>query len=246
MAEVALGDAHRRRHLLLGVASWAARAGAGSPAGSTWSAWSAWSASVDYACASFLSYTIGLFDTSYDAFNLKYIFLIFLGDPRHARAASTCSRPTSCRYWNNTSAYWHMVGAAIIVLVLIFGPDVPPERLVRVHALDQQLRLLRRHQRPQVLPLRGAAGRDPDPVHDHRLRRLRPPLRGDHGRRQGGRPGHVAVGVLLGDRRLDPAAVLPVRGQERQRHLEPPTPTAPARRSASSPQRWAWPGSRRS
>src|SRR6476659_1984023 len=31
-------------------------------------------ASVDYACASFLSYTIGLFDTSYDAFNLKYIF----------------------------------------------------------------------------------------------------------------------------------------------------------------------------
>ena len=157
---------------------------------------------------------------------------------------STCSRRTSCRYWNNTSAYWHVVGAAIIVLILIFGPDIPPERLVRVHALDQQLRLLRRHQQPQVLPLRGAAGRDPDAVHDHRLRRLRPPLRGDHGRGQGGRPGHVAVGVLLGDRRLDPAAVLPVRGQERRRDLDQPTPTAPARRSASSRRRWAWPGSR--
>jgi amino acid transporter len=78
-------------------------------------------ASVDYACASFLSYTIGLFDTSYDAFNLKYIFLIFLGIlcihvllnlfPAHILS-----------YWNNTSAYWHIVGAAIIVLVLIFGP----------------------------------------------------------------------------------------------------------------------------
>ena len=78
-------------------------------------------ASVDYACASFLSYTIGLFDTSYDAFNLKYIFLIFLCIlavhvfinlfPAHILSI-----------WNNTSAYWHMVGAAIIVLILIFGP----------------------------------------------------------------------------------------------------------------------------
>ena len=78
-------------------------------------------ASVDYACASFLSYTIGLFDTSYDAFNLKYIFLIFLCIlavhvfinlfPAHILSI-----------WNNTSAYWHVVGAAIIVLILIFGP----------------------------------------------------------------------------------------------------------------------------
>ncbi len=35
-------------------------------------------ASVDYACASFASYTIGLFDSSYNAFNLNYIFIIFL------------------------------------------------------------------------------------------------------------------------------------------------------------------------
>ncbi len=42
-------------------------------------------ASVDYACASFLSYTIGLFDTSYDAFNLKYIFGWFLLNPGCSR-----------------------------------------------------------------------------------------------------------------------------------------------------------------
>jgi amino acid transporter len=78
-------------------------------------------ASVDYACASFLSYTIGLFDTSYDAFNLKYIFLIFLAILCvHVLLNLFPSHILS--YWNNTSAYWHIVGAAIIVLVLIFGP----------------------------------------------------------------------------------------------------------------------------
>ncbi|HET7429077.1 MAG TPA: amino acid permease [Gaiellales bacterium] len=79
-------------------------------------------ASVDYACASFISYTIGLFDTSYDAFNLKYIFLIFLCVlaihvllnlfPAHILSI-----------WNNSSAYWHVVGATAIVLILIFGPS---------------------------------------------------------------------------------------------------------------------------
>ena len=78
-------------------------------------------ASVDYACASFLSYTIGLFDTSYDAFNLKYIFLIFLGILGHPRVLNLFPAHI-LSYWNNTSAYWHIVGAAIIVLILIFGP----------------------------------------------------------------------------------------------------------------------------
>ena len=108
-----------------GIYYWSAKLGG--PAASWFTGWFnliglvAVVASVDYACASFLSYTIGLFDTSYAAFNLKYIFLIFLGIlcihvllnlfPAHILS-----------YWNNTSAYWHIVGAAIIVLVLIFGP----------------------------------------------------------------------------------------------------------------------------
>src|SRR3954469_17904154 len=109
-----------------GIYWWSGRLG-----GPSWSWFTGWFnliglvavvASVDYACASFLSYTIGLFDTRYDAFNLKYIFLIFLGIlvihvllnlfPAHILS-----------YWNNTSAYWHIVGAAIVVLVLVFGPS---------------------------------------------------------------------------------------------------------------------------
>jgi amino acid transporter len=108
-----------------GIYYWASKLG-----GPSWGWFTGWFnlvglvgvvASVDYACASFLSYTIGLFDTSYDAFNLKYIFLIFLCVlavhvfinlfPAHILSI-----------WNNTSAYWHVVGAAIIVLILIFGP----------------------------------------------------------------------------------------------------------------------------
>ncbi len=78
-------------------------------------------ASVDYACALFASITIGLFDTSYDSFSLTHIFIIYLIVlaihvfinlfPAHILA-----------FWNNTSAYWHVLGPAIIVLILIFGP----------------------------------------------------------------------------------------------------------------------------
>src|SRR6478752_1447853 len=108
-----------------GIYYWASKLG-----GPSWGWFTGWFnlvglvgvvASVDYACASFLSYTIGLFDTSYDAFNLKYIFLIFLCVlavpvfinlfPAHVLSI-----------WNNTSAYWHVVGASIIVLILILGP----------------------------------------------------------------------------------------------------------------------------
>jgi amino acid transporter len=108
-----------------GIYYWASKLG-----GPSWGWFTGWFnliglvavvASVDYACASFLSYTIGLFDTSYDAFNLKYIFLIFVGIlivhvvlnlfPAHILS-----------YWNNASAYWHVIGPAIVVLVLIFGP----------------------------------------------------------------------------------------------------------------------------
>jgi len=108
-----------------GIYYWSAKLG-----GPSWSWFTGWFnliglvavvASVDYACASFASYTFGLFKPSYDAFNLKYIFLIFLVILCiHVLLNLFPSHVLS--YWNNTSAYWHIVGAAIIVLVLIFGP----------------------------------------------------------------------------------------------------------------------------
>ncbi len=79
-------------------------------------------ASVDYAAAQFLSITISLFDSNWDALNLKRVFVIYLCllalhtvlniFPSHILA-----------YWNNTSAYWHIIGPAVIVAILIFVPD---------------------------------------------------------------------------------------------------------------------------
>ena len=54
-------------------------------------------------------------------------------------------------------------------------PRRPPERQLRLRPPDQQQRLQRQH----VLVLRAAARLPADPVHDHRLRRLGPHLRGD-------------------------------------------------------------------
>ena len=79
-------------------------------------------ASVDYACAQFLSITISLFDPSWDALNLKRVFIIYL-------CLLTCHTILNIfpshilAYWNNTSAVWHIVGPAIIVMILIFVPD---------------------------------------------------------------------------------------------------------------------------
>jgi amino acid transporter len=109
-----------------GIYYWASKLG-----GARWGWFTGWFnlvgligvvASVDYACASFISYTIALFNTSYDAFDLKSIFLIYLGVlaihvfinlfPAHVLSV-----------WNNTSAYIHVIGPAIVVAVLIFGPS---------------------------------------------------------------------------------------------------------------------------
>ena len=52
-------------------------------------------------------------------------------------------------------------------------------------------------QRRRLHLLRAAARGDPHPVHDHRLRRLGAPVRGDQERRQLGGQGHLAVDLLL-------------------------------------------------
>jgi amino acid transporter len=109
-----------------GIYYWAARLG-----GPGWGWFTGWFnlvgligvvASVDYACATFLSYTIGLFDTSYNAFSLKNIFYLYVAILIcHVLINLFPSHILS--YWNNSSAYWHVIGPAIIVLILIFGPS---------------------------------------------------------------------------------------------------------------------------
>ncbi len=109
-----------------GIYYWASKLG-----GPSWGWFTGWMnlvglvgvvASVDYACASFASYTIGLFDSSYNAFSLTNIFIIYIIVlVCHVFINLFPSHILS--YWNNGSAYWHIVGAAVIVLILIFAPD---------------------------------------------------------------------------------------------------------------------------
>ena len=80
-------------------------------------------ASVDYFAAQFLSITISLFNSDWaggNPFDLKWVFLLYLIlltihvilnlFPSHILA-----------YWNNTSAFWHIGGPVIVVLLLIFA-----------------------------------------------------------------------------------------------------------------------------
>ncbi len=76
----------------------------------------------------------------------------------------------------------------------------------------QQHRHVRRRKGLWLADLRAADRGDPDPVHDHRLRRVRAPVGGDQERRRRRGQGHLALDLLLGDRRLDPAAGVPLRG----------------------------------
>ncbi len=49
---------------------------------------------------------------------------------------------------NNISVGWHLLGVAIVIGLLIFVPDRPPERPFRLHRPDQQQRRVRRlHER---------------------------------------------------------------------------------------------------
>ena len=100
-------------------------------------------------------------------------------------------------------------------------PDLHPRAarqfLRRLRPDHQQHRHVRWGNGIRLVDLRAADRGDPDPVHDHRLRRVRAPVGGDPQRGRWGGQGHLAVDLLLGDRRLDPAAGVPVRGAGRRR-----------------------------
>ena len=109
-----------------GIYYWAAKMG-----GPAWGWFTGWFnligligvvASVDYACAQFLSITISLFDADWNALELKRVFIIYLC-LLTAHTVLNVFPAHILSIWNNTSAYWHIVGPAVIVLILIFGPD---------------------------------------------------------------------------------------------------------------------------
>ncbi len=84
------------------------------------------------------------------------------------------------------------------ILILLADPRAARQLLRRVrHDRQQHRHVRRRHVGLRLAAVRAADLGDPDPVHDHRLRRLGAPVRGDQerGRRRG--QGHLAVDLLL-------------------------------------------------
>jgi amino acid transporter len=79
-------------------------------------------ASVAYGCASFLDTTIGTFSSSYAAnYSLNRVFLIFVVILVLASLVNIFSSHLLA-VLNNVSVWWHVFGAAAVVLILIFLP----------------------------------------------------------------------------------------------------------------------------
>jgi amino acid transporter len=78
-------------------------------------------ASVAYGCATFFDLTLGFFDSSYHSGNLNRIFLYFLALLVIAALLNIFSSHLLGMV-NNISAWWHVLGASAIVLILVFLP----------------------------------------------------------------------------------------------------------------------------
>ncbi len=174
-------------------------------------------ASVAYGCATFLDLTLSNLSSGWaDSYSLTRVFFLFVGILVLASVLNIFSGHLMA-IMNNVSVWWHVFGAAIVILILIFIPDnhqsasyVFTERFNNSGYSDGS------NSSRHLLAARRAVRPAPHPVHDHRLRRLGPPLGGDVVGEQGCGARDLAVDLLLGDRRLDPPALLPLRRAERR------------------------------
>ncbi|HKC28903.1 MAG TPA: amino acid permease [Jatrophihabitans sp.] len=79
-------------------------------------------ASVAYGCATFFDLTLGFFDSGYKSGNLNRIFLYFLVVLVLVAAVNIFSSHLLA-VLNNISVWWHVAGAATVVLILLFVPN---------------------------------------------------------------------------------------------------------------------------
>jgi amino acid transporter len=80
-------------------------------------------ASVSYGCATFFDLTLSTFSTSWaDGYSLERVFLIFLVIMVLVSLVNIFSSHLLA-VLNNVSVWWHVAGAAVIVLILILLPD---------------------------------------------------------------------------------------------------------------------------
>ncbi|MEO5850968.1 MAG: amino acid permease [Nocardioides sp.] len=110
-----------------GIYWWAAKLGG--PAAGFFTGWLnliglvAVTASVAYGCATFIDLTVSTWSESYAGdYSLTRVFLIFLVVLALASVLNIFSGHMMA-IMNNVSVWWHVVGVAVIVLILIFVPD---------------------------------------------------------------------------------------------------------------------------
>jgi amino acid transporter len=108
-----------------GLYYWASKMG-----GAGWGWFTGWfnlsglifgTASVDYACATFLSVLISLFTDSWTG-TLNQVFFLFVCILA-VHIVLNLFPAHILKYWNNASAYWHLFGPLAVILILIFGPS---------------------------------------------------------------------------------------------------------------------------
>ena len=147
-------------------------------------------ASVAYGCATFFDLAFSTLNESWAAgYSLQRVFIMFIVILILISALNIFSGHLMA-ILNNVSVWWHVFGAALIILILVFLPDnhmsfndVFTMRVNNTGGLERRL-----HGRPRFLVLRPAPGLPAHAVHDHRVRRLGPPLRGDAGRSRAAQP----------------------------------------------------------
>ncbi len=178
-------------------------------------------ASVAYGCATFLDLTLGTFsETWLNGYSLTRTFLMFVVILVVVAAINIFSSHLLAVI-NNISVWWHVAGAAIVIAHPVAPARAARELRRRCSPRPSTTAACSAARRPAggfllfVLPIVG----DPHAVHDHWLRRVGAPIRGDQERGQRGGQGHLAVDLLLGHRRLDTAAVIPLRRAGRRRGI---------------------------
>ncbi|MDF1602403.1 amino acid permease [Nocardioides sp. YIM 152315] len=110
-----------------GIYWWASKLGG--PAAGFFTGWLnliglvAVTAGVSYGCATFIDLTVSTYSESFAAdYSLTRVFLIFVVVLALASVLNIFSSHLMA-IMNNVSVWWHVVGASLIVLVLIFVPD---------------------------------------------------------------------------------------------------------------------------
>jgi amino acid transporter len=110
-----------------GIYWWASKLG-----GAKWGFFTGWlnliglvavTAGVSYGCATFIDLTVSTYSDSYAAdYSLTRVFYIFLAVLVVISVLNIFSSHLMAIV-NNVSVWWHVVGATLIVLILIFVPD---------------------------------------------------------------------------------------------------------------------------